>query len=136
MIQIYFLSIFFNALAGYVLISGDDKEALEIQPGFSLKDETIRLVLGILSMATALLKLLSPVEGQIIILGDLVPVAAGFATGLILLVEYYRTRATLAQEPQEKSSLNTLLILNKKIIGYIAIAAAILHFFFPKILFL
>ena len=136
MIQIYFLSIFFNVLAGYALISGDNKDALEIKPGLSLKDDTVRLILGILSMITAVLKLLSPAEGDIPIIGDLIPAIAGFAVGIILLIEYYQKKATITAENEGKSGLNTLLIVNKKIISYIAIAAAILHFVFPKVLFL
>ena len=136
MIQIYFLSIFLNVLAGYILISEDEKNTLEIKPSFFLKDETVRLVLGILSMITGVLKLLSPVEGDLPILGDIIPAAAGFASGFILVFEYYKNRATIIKEPEEKAALNVILVRNKKIIGYTAIVVAILHFLFPKVLLL
>lgn len=135
MIQIYFLSIFLNVLAGYTLVFENEKDALEIRPGLSFKDETVRLILGILSMVTGVLKLLSPVEGDLPILGDLIPAAAGFAAGFILVFEYYRNRATIT-ESEGKVPLSALLIRNKKIIGYIAMAAAVLHFLFPKVLLL
>lgn len=136
MIQIYFLSIFFNVLAGYTLVSEDDKNALEIRPGFSLKDETTRLILGILSMVTGVLKLLSSVDGDIPILGDLFPAAAGFAAGFILVYSYYRNRNTVDQEKENRETFVQILLKNKKIIGFIAIAAAALHFLFPRVLFL
>ena len=137
MIQIYFLSIFFNVLAGYALISTDENDALEIKPGFSLKDETVRLILGIISMITGVLKLLSPIEGNLLILGDLVTALAGLATGFILLFEYYINRSTIAHESGQKLSLITALMIgNKRIVGYIAITVAALHFLFPRLLFL
>ena len=136
MIQIYFLSIFFNVLAGYALISGDDKDALEVRPGFSFKDETTRLILGVLSMVTGVLKILSATEGDLPILGDLIPAIAGFTAGIILVMEYYKRKATIVTETEGKAGLNTILISNKNIAGYIAVAAAILHFLFPKVILL
>ena len=136
MIQFYFLSIFINVLVGYALVFENDRDALEIKPGFSLRDETVRLILGIISMIVGVLKLLSPVEGDVLILGDLVPAAVGFASGFILVYEYYKTRSTIARENEEKATLNVFLIRNKKILGYAAITAAVLHFLFPKVLLL
>ena len=136
MIQFYFLSIFFNVLAGLALILENEKDALEIRPGLSLKDETVRLILGILCIATGVLKILSPIEGDVLILGDLVPAVIGIASGLILVIENYKNRSSVAQAPQEKTAFNTVLVQNKKIIGYAAIVVAILHFLFPKVLFL
>ena len=133
MIQIYFLSIFFNVLAGYVLVFSDDNS--EMQSGFSLSDETVRMVLGVFSMLTGILKILTPIGG-FFILGDIIPAAAGFAAGLILLIDYYKNKSTIAQESEGKPGFLTLLTDNKKIVGYIAFAAAALHFFFPRIIFL
>jgi hypothetical protein len=134
MIQFYFLSIFFNVLIGYILISSDDEALLEIRPGFSLKDETFKLVLGILGMVTGVLKLLSPVEGDIHVIGDIVPAVAGFLSGFILFFEYYKGHATI--DSDESENFGQMLIRNKKIAGYAAIAVAVLHFLFPKVLLL
>ncbi|MDR0475256.1 MAG: hypothetical protein LBH43_16485 [Treponema sp.] len=138
MIQIYFLSIFFNVLSGYFLISGEEEGVSELRSKLSLsavKDETFKLILGILTMVIGLLKLLSPIEGDIPILGDLVPAAAGFAAGFILVYEYYKGRA-LEDAGEGIESLSSVLIRNKKIIGFVVIAAAALHFLFPRALFL
>jgi hypothetical protein len=134
MIQFYFLSIFFNVLVGYILITGEEGNPLQIRPGFSLRDETARLVVGILAMATGILKLLSSVEGDLPVLGDIIPAVAGFGAGFVLVFEYYRNHASLNDEKGE--SINQVLVRNKRIIGIIAMAAAALHFLFPTVLLL
>jgi hypothetical protein len=134
MIQFYFLSIFFNVLVGYILITGEEGNSFEIRPGFSLKDETVRLVIGILGMATGILKLLSSVEGDLPVLGDIIPAVVGFGAGFVLVFEYYRGHASLDDEKGE--SINQALIRNKKIIGIAAMAVAALHFLFPTVLLL
>jgi hypothetical protein len=134
MIQFYFLSIFLNVLAGYILITGEEGISFEIRPGFSLRDGTVRLVLGILAMVTGILKLLSSVEGDMPVLGDLVPAAAGFGAGFVLAFDYYRSHAALDNEKGE--SVGRMLLKNRKIIGIIAVAAAVLHFLFPTVLLL
>ena len=132
MLQFYFLSIVLNALAGYILLTGDQDGALEFKSGFSLKDETFRLVTGILSVIVGLLKLLSPVEGNALVVGDLIPALSGFLCGFILLFEYYRSRSTLAIAEQSEK-VDRLLVSNKKIIGVAAIIVAALHFLFPTV---
>ena len=142
MVQFYFLSIVLNALAGYILISGDESGVLEFKGGFSLKDETFRLIVGILSVITGLLKLLSVIEGDVPVLGDLVPALAGFLSGFILIFEYYRNRSSLEKsvdaesESEYSERIDRILVRNKKIIGVAALAAAVLHFLFPKVLLL
>ena len=134
MIQIYFLSIVCNALAGYILISGNSKG--EEQPCPFLKDDTFRLVLGVISIVIGLLKIFTP-QGNIVILGDLIPAAAGFASGIVLLVQYYRNKTTLPEDEGAETKLGLIRFLTIKriIVGYIAIAAAVLHFLFPRIIF-
>jgi len=135
MLQFYFLSICLNGLAGYILFSGDEGGGLEFKSGFSLKDETFRLVVGILSAITGLLKILSVVEGDIPVIGDLIPALAGFLTGFILIFEYYRNRTSM-NNPEQSEKIDRILVGNKKIIGIVAMAAAVLHFLFPRVLLL
>jgi hypothetical protein len=134
MIQFYFLSVFLNALAGYALVIGGEQGELGIQGGFSLFDETVRLVLGILCMVAGLLKLLSPAEGGLTVLGDLIPAVAGFLTGFALILEYYRSHATVESDKAEE--LYAGFSRNKKLLGFIAIISAALHFLFPGVLLL
>jgi hypothetical protein len=136
MMQIYFLSIFFNILAGYTLISENNKNTPEIKIGFSLQDETVKLILGILSMAAGVLKLLSPVEGDILILGDLFPAFTGIAAGFILCFDFYQKHTTIPGKGEKKIGFIEFLSQNRKIAGFGAIVAAISHFLFPRIFFL
>jgi hypothetical protein len=140
MIQFYFLSIVLNALSGYVLTrEGGDFTAggdTGLDTGFhlSLQNETSRLILGVLTIVVGLLKILSSVPGDLPVIGDLIPALAGFLAGFALVFEYYRGRSTL--EPEHTDKIEHLLMHNKKWIGFIALAAAGLHFLFPSVLFL
>jgi hypothetical protein len=131
MIQFYFLSVFLNALAGYALAGGDERGELGIKGGLSLSDETVRLVLGILCMVTGILKLLSPSEGGWPVLGDLIPALLGLITGFILVLEYYHSHATV--ESGEADRLYAGFSRNKKLLGFIAVISAVLHFLFPGV---
>ena len=132
MVQFYFLSIVLNALAGYILITGDNGGSLEFTSRFSLNDETARLLVGILSILTGFMKLLSPFEGSVPVAGDLVPALTGFLTGLILIFEYYRSRSTL-EVAEPIGRIDRILLANKKFVGTAALIAALLHFLFPRV---
>jgi len=137
MLQFYFLSIVMNALAGYILINGDKdgQGPLVFKSGFSLKDETFMLVVGIVSTLIGLMKILSVVEGDVPVIGDLFPALTGFLAGFILIFEYYRSRTSL-ENSDSVEKVDRLLIANKKVIGMAALAAAVLHFLFPRVLLL
>jgi uncharacterized membrane-anchored protein len=137
MIQFYFLSILFNAASGYVLVSaegGDDKEYGISGVRTFLGSDTTQLILGILTMVTGLLKLLSPTVGDLPIIGDLIPALVGFLAGFILVFGYYRSHSVL--EDEKTASLSQFLVKNRRWIGFIAIAASALHFLFPAALLL
>jgi hypothetical protein len=134
MIQFYFLSVFLNALAGYALASGEEQGELETKGGFPLYDETVRLVLGILCIVTGLLKLLSPAEGGLPILGDFIPAAAGFLAGFFLVLEYYRRHATVESEQADR--LYEGFSRNRKLLGFAVVISAVVHFLFPGVLLL
>ncbi|MDR1597252.1 MAG: hypothetical protein LBR99_06065 [Treponema sp.] len=136
MIQFYFLSILLNGLLGYILITnpGDEDTSLDTGFRFSLKNETCRLILGILTIVIGFLKVLSAVQGDVPVIGDLVPALAGFLAGFVLVFEYYRSRSTL--EPEHTEKIEHLLMHNKKWIGFLALVSAGLHFLFPSVLFL
>jgi len=132
MIQLYFLSILCNAIAGYVLFAGTDSETTD-KTHFSINNPTFYLILGIVSMLTGALKLLSPSMDGILIIGDLVPSAAGIIAGLMLIFGIYRKDITKSGEI-EKFSVNLLTF--RKPIGLGLLAVALIHFLLPKALFL
>ena len=135
MLQFYFLSIVLNSIAGYLLIAKDDDEGLEFKSGFSIKDETFRLVVAALSAITGLFKILSAIEGDVRVIGDLVPALAGFLAGLVLFFEHSRNNLS-QDEPEYQGKVGLILISNKRAIGITAVIAAALHFFFPSVLLL
>jgi len=142
MLQFYLLSVLMNALAGYILFFGDSSESggvMEFRCGFSVKTETFRLVVGVLAAFTGLFKFLSSIQGDLPIIGDIVPAAAGFLCGFILILEHYSNSsggAELDQEPEYGKKTSGFLVANKKLIGAAAMIAAVLHFLFPTVLLL
>ncbi|GHV71270.1 hypothetical protein AGMMS49928_22330 [Spirochaetia bacterium] len=136
MLQFFFLSILLNGIAGYVLISDDAAAGNGVEGGFrlSISPGSPRLILGLLTAFTGLLKVLSVIEKDIAVIGDIVPALAGLAAGSVLILEYYRDHSSIESENNEKVGL--ILIKNRKLIGFISLAAAALHFFIPQVLFL
>ena len=134
MLQFYFLSVLLNALAGYLLFF-EDGGALDFKSAIPVSDETFKFVTGILSAFTGLFKLLSPIQGDVPLIGDIVPAITGVLCGFILIFEYYSRRNSVDDMNQAKI-INGVLAGNKKIIGIAALAAAVLHFLFPTALLL
>lgn len=137
MLQFYFLSVLLNAITGFVFLldyETDIDNASSARFPSWFKDETIRLVLGILTCVTGFFKLLTTVRGDVAVVGDLVPALAGLAGGFTLLYDFYKTRSTVEEEllhPVIKS-----IVQSKRIVGVVCIGSAILHFLFPTVLFL
>jgi hypothetical protein len=136
MVQFYFLSILLNGLSGYILGFGADEPDASIETSIkpSLNNDTFRLILGILTAVTGLLKLLSPTEGDIPVIGDLIPAVLGLGAGFILIFGYYRERSTV--ESESVNRVAEVLARHKKWMGFIFLISAALHFLFPKALFL
>ena len=124
MLQFYFLSIFFNLIAGFVLVN-DKKEILDLAV---LRDKTFRIVLGAVCAVTGVIKLFVVVHTNAVIVGDLLPAVAGMIAGLCLVI----------QDNQEKLPewFNRIFMTNKLIIGFVCLGIALLHFVFPGALFL
>jgi hypothetical protein len=133
MIQFYFLSIICNGVAGFLLATdrAGSAESIEDSQKLSLGNETFRLVLGVLTVLTGILKLLSPVQGEVPVIGDIFPAFAGLAAGFSLLFEYYRRSSTLQSEKTE--GLGHFIDKNKKWIGIAALVSAVLHFLIPQV---
>ena len=130
--QLYFLSILCNGLGGYILFCGNENDNVikqTIPPVFNL-------VLGIMCAVTGVLKLLSPFGSRFIIMGDLVPAAAGVIAGIALIFGIYRQNVPSVSAPGslDKYALNILTF--RKPIGLGLFASALLHFLFTNILFL
>jgi len=130
MLQFYFLSVFLNVLAGYLLFFWDDDITTEGKGNYFLQGDTFILIVGILSAITGLVKLFSPVGGALPIIGDLLPAATGVICGFVLLFCYYRRRKTI-EDSEHTQKIEGMLIRNKKILGATAFVVAVLHFLLP-----
>ena len=174
MLQIYFLSILLNVVAGLILVYATDftakkSEAAEdaeaenqdsevekisddstdsegdsvfdkkLQFAINSKDTffddmTFRLVVAILSGLTGVLKLLSTVQNDVPVIGDLIPAVAGLAACFALLIEFCIQKSKV--ELKLPAFLTTVFIGGRKYLGIFCIIAGVLHFIFPRVLFL
>jgi len=135
MLPVYLLSVVLNALIGIILVfckEEADKGALS----FSLNNETVRLIIGGASFITGILKILSPVRGNIPVVGDLFPALVGIAGGFLLLFEFYRNKTSGSPAFDFMERFASLITRNRKISGFVCLAAALLHFLFYPIIFL
>jgi len=138
MIQLYLLSIVCNAFAGYVFFAGSEGEneyssGSGSLPRFPVNNPSFFLVLGIISLVTGVLKLLSPSLDGLLILGDLLPAAGGIVAGLMLIFGIYRQN-TAGSGELERIGVNLLTF--RKPIGLGLFIITLIHFLFPKALFL
>jgi len=124
MLQFYFLSVFFNILAGFVLVN-DKKELLDLA---ILKEKMFRIVLGAVCAVTGIVKLFVVVHTSAVIVGDLLPALAGIIAGLCLVVP--------ENDNKFPEWFNRIFVTNKMIVGFVCLGVALLHFVFPGALFL
>ncbi|ADN01704.1 hypothetical protein [Spirochaeta thermophila] len=143
MLQFYALSVLTNFMSGIILAQETFSERTGITALFNpevLRSKTFLLVWGILTAVTGVFKILSVTEGDVIIVGDLLPAIAGLASGIALLLMFYRERRTPSEGAEVGSDavdrIDALLSQNKTLVGVLSVVAALLHFLFPRVLFL
>jgi hypothetical protein len=132
--QLYLLSILCIGLGGYILFTGSAGKSSDTILG----SHTFHLILGILSAFTGVLKLLSPYDSRVYILGDLIPAVGCITSGFLLFFSIYRKERN-PNDTEQAGTVDKLgdnLLNYKKSIGLILIIIAILHFLFPQALFL
>ncbi|TFG83038.1 MAG: hypothetical protein E4H20_06435 [Spirochaetales bacterium] len=136
MIQFYLLSVVMNLVAGYALFSSDTESKGGILDGVRefTRDQTIRLIMGILTFIVGFFKLLTVMRGDIPVVGDLLPSLAGMAAGISLLLEFYRSNANVTTDTLDK--LDRVFVANRRIVGIVAMSSALVHFLFANVLFL
>jgi len=132
--QLYLLSILCISLGGYILFKGNDEKSSVT----ALDSHTFHLILGIISAFTGVLKLLSPYDSKVYILGDLIPALACITSGFLLFFNIYRKdkSSNAAEQTGTIDNIGDSLLHNKKSIGLILFVIAVLHFLFPQALFL
>lgn len=152
MAQFYFLSILLNIIAGLILFYGKDfsREKLsEEDESLAIDDDTLsekgaffrdlgfdslsfRFVVGILCIFVAVMKILSPYNGSVPVLGDLFPVLCGLISGFTLVLENYLSKAS--SDVYLSEAVKKIFIDSRSIIGISCFAVAFLHFIFPQVI--
>ncbi|MBO4404278.1 MAG: hypothetical protein J5780_02980 [Treponema sp.] len=141
MVQFYFLAVVCNLLGALFLISGKnlssydetDDEKKGTLTGIPLIDDLpVRLTVGLITLFTGIIKLLSPFSG-IPVFGDLIPALACLMCGTSLLLEYYAAKTS----PDNVSeSVMNFFVGSRKITGFACLATAALHFIMPQVILL
>ncbi len=137
MYQIYLLSILTNLFAGTVASFEGLDDKLNISAIFNrefLDRAGFRLGLGIVTAIVGFLKFLTVSEGDVPVVGDLLPAVAGISLGMILLLQYYKGRSDVSSPTVDK--VDSLLGKNANVFGMAGVAVAIVHFLFHRVLFL
>ncbi len=133
MVQFYFLSVVTTILAGFTL----SMELLERKmPRLAALDNAFsgklfRFILGICTLAFGFIKLLSTYQGLLPVVGDLVPAAAGMIMGVMLIIDYYKSRSAVTSAAVE--TFDRIFVRRKSVIGIIGMAVGVLHFFMPSV---
>ncbi|MCR5495897.1 MAG: hypothetical protein K6F15_09695 [Treponema sp.] len=153
MVQFYFLSVLSSLLLGFILFFqkvDDGQENQKKEDDLSFLDEKsssfsslfttdsfftsslFHLILGALSVISALLTLLSPYSG-VFFFGDLLISLACFFGGASILVNYYIESSS--SEVKLPDLLSLLLVDGKKYLGIFCIVVSIIHFVIPGVVF-
>lgn len=134
MLQLYFLSVLVNALAGLMLASEWLTARFESISAFAelFASRRGRLAIGLASLFVGFITLLLPASGPIF-LGDLAPSAAGLAMGLVLVFEVLRQETLFPAERTEAPDKAGRVHSGYRVtLGMIGLATALVHFFLPE----
>jgi hypothetical protein len=137
MYQIYLLSVLTNVLAGVALSVGGMDEKLHLSSVFNrelMQNDGFRLGLGIVTFIVGFFKLLSVSEGDVPVVGDILPAISGLVLGMILLLQYYRSRSSVSSPFVE--TVDNIFGKNSAAFGTVGILIGVLHFLLHRVLFL
>lgn len=124
MLQFFFLSVLLNLITGFILVNSE-KKYVELP---FIENKTFELVLGILCVATGIMKLFVVVNTKVAIFGDFVPAVAGIAGGFALLIQYINQNFP--------EWIQRIFVANKYFVGIVCMAVALIHFVVPGAMFL
>ncbi len=130
--QIYFLSIIVNIIISMILMSEDFGEKIKYfkKVADSFQGLTKKLLLALSAMLIGIIKLVAPVEGLPVI-GDFLPMVAGFVLGGALLVASIKERSDVENQAIDK--LEKVMLHYRGIIGAGGFIISIMHFLLPTL---
>ncbi len=134
MVQFYALSVVINVLCGLLLTLEENEKRTGVMSRLrkALDDRGVKFALGIGALVVGVFKILTPIAGDVPVIGDLLPALAGVAVGGVFLTEFYRRSSDVSTETVQK--LDSTLLVNKRYIGILAVGSGILHFLMPGVL--
>ena len=155
MVQFYFLAVILNLIGGYALTIADRSKPHVLLRNLDagLSSPKVRLALGIFSLLTGIFKFITPMRGDVRVIGDLFPAVSGVLVGAVLLLELRKSPDDPFVDPAsrlaETAPAHTdeaapaaphdrfaeWLLRSGRKIGYVAMLVGIAHFLFPMELF-
>jgi hypothetical protein len=136
MLQLYFLSVAANFLAGATLSADWMAERFPSLAGIlgALSVRRARTITGLAALLIGLGTLFAPAAPPLV-LGDLFPGVVGMAVGIALLFEVLKQDALYPREESGGSVGARPPTAYRTALGALGFAAAVLHFFLPERLF-
>jgi hypothetical protein len=128
-LQFYFLSISTLLIGSLSLVFAASEDSSHSFRRF-IAARTVRITVGILAALVGILKFFVRAPGDtVVVVGDLLPAAAGIALGLALL------SGSLGRQVEENEPLKKVQSMSRYYripLGVVGIAAALAHFFVPE----
>lgn len=134
MVQFYVLSVLVNLAAGMLVSAGMLESKFTWLEGLESATASSRFRIGVGAFVIGVLKILSVMNGDVPVVGDLLPAAAGLVLGGALVVERYGERTDVKSPALERFS--GFMENYRNTIGIAGIAISVIHFLFPRVLFL
>ena len=141
--QFYLLSVLSTVAAGLALSSDYLGKRSDFLASFRFlcQNRSVQITAGLITAAIGVLKLIFRSPGEnVVVAGDLLPAAAGIILGVILVGEAFQQhpREGAEQEKVEKSveKVTSRIRPYRIPVGIAGAVIGLVHFLFPRILFL
>ncbi len=137
MVQFYLLAVILNILGGLILASPLLQEKIPMLENLheALRiNIASRMIFILLAIAVGIFKILSVTKGDVAVVGDLIPALSLLLMAGVFFLDYYKEQSEVGS-----SFINTLqriFVDNKSTVGIILVIIGLLHFLFPRVLFL
>jgi len=137
MVQFYLLAVILNILGGLILTAPLLQEKIpmleKLHEGLRINIAS-RMVFILLSLVVGVFKILSVTKGDVAVVGDLLPALSLLLMAGVFFLDYYKEQSEIGSSFIDK--LQRIFVDNKSAIGIILVVIGLLHFLFPRVLFL
>ena len=137
MVQFYLLAVILNILGGLILSAPLLQEKIpmleRLHEGLRINIAS-RMVFILLSVVVGIFKILSVTKGDVAVVGDLLPALSLLLMAGVFFLDYYKEQSEIGSSFIDK--LQRIFVDNKSAIGITLVVIGLLHFLFPRVLFL